>query len=211
MTKRTTTRTRRGSAKPRGGVHREDRAPFGTISRPLWIRPDFKALTDPPWTRALYVYLKTCPPGDTCAGVFPFHAADAHEDLGVPMAEVEPALCALEDGGFIRRDGRYVWIIDYVTTNPGISLANPKHLIAIKRALSGAPPGLAAEFYRLHKLPPDTLSDTLPDTQANAYANPVSVSVPVSVPVPAPAPRERGHNATAALKGEGDVFPEEDP
>lgn len=150
------------------------------IYRRLWGRPDFRSLTFE--AKALYCYLRTCPAGGL-VGIFRFHPDDAHEDLGMPHAATERALEELEAGGWIRRERRELWIIDAVATTPGISLANPKHRVAIEKALVQVSPVLAEAFRALYGCLPDTQAQTHPDSQPDAYAEgyPNHVDVDVTV------------------------------
>jgi hypothetical protein len=141
----------------------DPRGPYGVILRRMWERPDWRALSF--HARALFVYLRTCPAGGLL-GVFRFHPDDAADDLGIPAAAVGPALDELDRDGWIERSGRWLFVIDSFSSTPGMSLRNPKHEVAVRRALSLVPKGLAASWERVY----------VPNGYGNA--NPIANPIP---------------------------------
>ena len=144
-------------AGPSSRAPRDLRGPYGVIYRRLWERPDFVALSFE--AHALFVYLRTCPAGELL-GIFRFHADDAVDHLRIPRERVEPTLRELENNAFIQRHGRWVWVVDSFESTPQMSVANPNHHPAIRKALDRVPPVLADRWCRLYGF--DLISDPIP-------------------------------------------------
>jgi hypothetical protein len=143
------------------------RGPYGVIYRRLWSRADFRGLSFE--ARALYCDLRTCPAGGL-VGIFRFHPDDAHEDLGMGQDAIGRALDELEQGGeWIRRDGRWLWIVNAFATTPNVTLSNEKHAVAVEKALVQVSSRLADEF-RCVYYSPDRLSDSYPDSPSDSHA-----------------------------------------
>jgi hypothetical protein len=148
----------------------DPRGPYGVILRRTWERADWRALSF--HARALFLYLRTCPVGGLL-GIFRFHPDDAVDDFGFPADAVAPALDELAREGWIRREGRWIWVIDSFATTPGVKLTNRNHRAAVQKALALVPKGLAHAWTRTEGFDPiaDDIRDLIPDPIGDPIAN----------------------------------------
>jgi len=155
----------------------DERGNYGVIRRRLWERHDFAALSYN--AKSLYCYLSTCPMGGML-GVFRLHAEDVAEHLGLHAKLFPATLHALQEAGFVRVFGRWVWVVAAFGDTPGMSLNNPNHMKAARKGLEQVPPEIAVEWADLY-LPKSTqpqeeldpIADGMDDAIRDAIVQPV--------------------------------------
>lgn len=111
------------------GVHR------GVYSS-LLDHPEFQALSPP--ARHVFLTLRISKQAGPAA-IFICYREVVAQQTGLKVREVERALYELEKQNWLRLEGRIVWIVNGLRHDPTMRLANPKHRIAVLRALEELP------------------------------------------------------------------------
>lgn len=58
---------------------------------------------------------------------------------GLTAVRVRRAIAELKESGWVEHDGVLIWIVDALHDDPGMSSANPRHVVAVRRHLSSLP------------------------------------------------------------------------
>ena len=101
---------------PGRGVHR------GVYSS-LLDHPDFQALS--PSARHVFLTLRISKQAGPAA-IFVCYREVLAQQTGLPMRQVERCLAELEQAGWLRMEGRIVWIVNGLRHDPTMRMANPQ-------------------------------------------------------------------------------------
>jgi hypothetical protein len=147
-----------------------------------------------PWddeARLLALYLLTSPHRST-EGLFRLPSAYVQADLGWSLPKVEKTLARLEKGGFIRRDGDVVLIVNALKYQ---APANPNGVKAALSAVEAVPPStLDPIFQQLAQRFCEPLAKGLRERFPERFGKP-----PSPAPALTPAPEEGGLNGRVSL------------
>ena len=102
----------------------------------LWDALDFLALPSP--ARMVLVYLRTSPLSNLPC-IYRFYGEAIETHTGLEAALITRALELLSAGGWIEIESGIVWVRNALKYDPSISLKNPKHVEAIRKAISSLP------------------------------------------------------------------------
>jgi hypothetical protein len=119
------------------------------LNRGLWrgvyssltSHPDFQALS--PRARLVFFVIRLGTQ-NTIASIFRYYREPLMAETGLSARALEQALCELAskpspDRPWIVRDATVLWIRNGLAFDPTLTLSNPSHLIAIRRAVSALP------------------------------------------------------------------------
>lgn len=102
----------------------------------LLDHPDYQTLSSP--ARLTLLTLRLCTQ-NTVASIFRYYASVLQTQTGLPLPTLETTLAELAAEGWIEREGVVVWIRNGLRYDPNIRLADPKHEIAVSRAIAALP------------------------------------------------------------------------
>ena len=111
------------------GVHR------GVYSS-LLDHPDFQALSSS--ARHVFLTLRISKQAGPAA-IFICYRGVVAAQTGLPIPTVERCLGELEQAGWLRTEGRIVWIVNGLRHDPTMRMGNAKHRAAVRRALEELP------------------------------------------------------------------------
>lgn len=146
----------------------EERGQYRVIHSVLTESPEFLALA--PDAKLVFYTLRCCKECNL-ACIFPFYPETLPGRTGLKSDRCQGAWDSLCDSLWIAYQYPILWIRNGLKFSPGISLENPKHVVAIQKIVSSFPKlEIVAKFCTYYGLPIPSgypmpmATDTLPDT-----------------------------------------------
>lgn len=128
---------------------RQDRGSYSTIARVLRDGPDFQRLS--PLARHALLDIKIAfGPCGIEVRYGDVLAAEMAHTTGWTVDQVTAALHELEAGGWLRREGNVVWIVEQLRFNPHMRPDNANHAIAVQNHVNGLPRLAIVRAFILH-------------------------------------------------------------
>jgi hypothetical protein len=164
--------------------------------------PEYDALSAN--AAAIWWALK-CAPETGMTGIFPVFADQLSQRSKVPAEWVAGAMQELVEGGWIKTEGRWVWIRNHLRYDPSYRPDNPKHVTGLLERMAGLPRiALVVEFVRYYQalgyLPANLESETRNSIPvAVAVAVPITTALAVHVSKAAPNPSSDERDGVRAL------------
>ena len=113
-----------------------DRGIYRSIYVALWDDPRFLELS--PEERMILLYLRTSPLSNLI-GLYRFYKEAICTHTGLPDSLCNRVLDTLSHRDWIAIDQGLVWVKNALKYDPTVSLANPKHMQAVRTIVAGLP------------------------------------------------------------------------
>lgn len=113
-----------------------DRGVYRSIYTSLWDDPEFLELSSQ--ERLVLIYLRTSPLSNIPC-IYRFYREAISDHTGLEYSLCDSLLNSLSHRGWIEVEKGIVWVRNALKYDPAISLKNPKHVEAIRKAIMGLP------------------------------------------------------------------------